>query len=158
MKSSFNISTHKVYIEFFPIQQTLNSFIYIWNKFILLSTLTFTKYHQILIINYWIDWNILLTEIFTNFISLSELRWYQHHSQSTHLPVQNGCHFTDDIFRCIFVNEKPCILIKKILKFVPKGPNDNNPALVQIMALCSIGDMPLSEPMLTLFFGPYMQH
>ena len=27
-------------------------------------------------------------------------------------PGWNGCHFTDDIFRCIFVNEKFCILIK----------------------------------------------
>ena len=36
----------------------------------------------------------------------------------------------DDIFRNIFVNEKFCILIKISLKFVPKGPIDNNPALV----------------------------
>ena len=50
-------------------------------------------------------------------------------------PGQNGCLFTDDhIFRCIFVNEKICILIKISLKFVPKGPIENNPALVSIMA------------------------
>ena len=35
-------------------------------------------------------------------------------------------YFTDDICRCIFVNEKFCILIKILLKFVPKGPIDNN--------------------------------
>ena len=35
------------------------------------------------------------------------------HSFLTHLPPgQNGCHFADDIFRYIFVNEKLCILIK----------------------------------------------
>ena len=45
-------------------------------------------------------------------------------------PGQNGRHFTDDIFRCIFVNEKFCILIKISLKFVPNGPTDNKPALV----------------------------
>ena len=45
-------------------------------------------------------------------------------------PGQNSHLFTDDIFRCIFVNEKFCILIKISLKFVPKGPIDNNPALV----------------------------
>ena len=45
-------------------------------------------------------------------------------------PGQNGCHFTDDIFKCIFVNGKFCILIKISLKCVPKGPIDNNPALV----------------------------
>ena len=44
--------------------------------------------------------------------------------------VQNGRHFADDIFRCIFVNEKFWILIKILLKFVPKGLIDNNPALV----------------------------
>ena len=45
-------------------------------------------------------------------------------------PGQNRLHFSDDIFRCIFVNEKICILIKISLKFVPKGPIDNKPALV----------------------------
>ena len=45
-------------------------------------------------------------------------------------PGQNGRHFADDIFRCIFVNEKFCILIKISLKFVSEGPIDNNPALV----------------------------
>ena len=43
---------------------------------------------------------------------------------------QNGRHFADDIFRCIFVNEKSWNMIKISLKFVPKGPFDNNPALV----------------------------
>ena len=45
-------------------------------------------------------------------------------------PGQNGLRFADDISRCIFVNEKFCILIKISQKFVPKGPIDNNPALV----------------------------
>ena len=40
------------------------------------------------------------------------------------------CLFPDDIFRCIFMNKKFCVLIKISLKFVPKGPTDNNPALV----------------------------
>ena len=62
------------------------------------------------------------------------------------------------IFRCIFVNEKFYILIKISLKFVPEGPFDNNPTLVQIMAWHQIGDNPLSEPMLTQFAGAYMQH
>ena len=38
-------------------------------------------------------------------------------------PGQNGCHFADNIFRCIFINKKFCILIKISLSFVPKGPN-----------------------------------
>ena len=49
-------------------------------------------------------------------------------------PGQNGRHFAHDIFRCIFVNEKFCVLIKISLKSVCLGLSDNNPALVQIMA------------------------
>ena len=45
-------------------------------------------------------------------------------------PGQNGCHFVEDVLRCIFMNKKFCILIKISLKFVPRGPIDNNPALV----------------------------
>ena len=37
-------------------------------------------------------------------------------------------------------------MIRITLKFVPKGPIDNNPALVQIMAWRRPGDKPLSEP------------
>ena len=44
--------------------------------------------------------------------------------------LQNGHHFADDIFWCIFVNEKFCILMKISPKFVPKGPIDNISALV----------------------------
>ena len=43
---------------------------------------------------------------------------------------QNGRRFADDVFRCIFVNEKFCILLKISLKYIPKGPIDNNPAVV----------------------------
>ena len=45
-------------------------------------------------------------------------------------PGQNGRHFADDIFKCIFLNEKVWFLTEISLKFVPKGPIDNNPALV----------------------------
>ena len=46
-------------------------------------------------------------------------------------PGQNGRRFADDVFKCIFVNEKICILIEISLKFVPKGLIDNKAALVQ---------------------------
>ena len=45
-------------------------------------------------------------------------------------PKQNGRHFADDVFKCIFVNGKFGILIQISLNFVPKSPIDNNPALV----------------------------
>ena len=63
-------------------------------------------------------------------------------------PRQNGRHFTDDIFKCIFLNENVWIPIKISMKFVPRGPINNIPALVQIMAWCRPGDKPLSEPMI----------
>ena len=64
-------------------------------------------------------------------------------------PGQNGCHFADGIFKCIFVNENVWIPLKISLKFVPYL--NNYPALVQIMAWRQIGDKPLSEPMLIRF-------
>ena len=45
-------------------------------------------------------------------------------------PGQNGHHFADNIFRCIFRNDKFCFLTKISLKFVRKGPNDNIPVMV----------------------------
>ena len=63
-------------------------------------------------------------------------------------PRQNGRRFTDDIFKCIFLNENVSIAIEISLKFVPKGPINNIPALVQIMAWRRPGDKPLSEPMM----------
>ena len=38
--------------------------------------------------------------------------------------------WADDIFNCIFLNEKVRILIKTSLKFIPKGVIDNIQALV----------------------------
>ena len=73
-------------------------------------------------------------------------------------PWQNGRHFADDISICSLVNEKPYILIKISLKFIPNGPIDNDPALGQIMAWRRIGDKPLSEPILTRFTNAYMRH
>ena len=45
-------------------------------------------------------------------------------------PEQSGRYFTDGIFRCIFMNKKFCVLIEISLKFVPRGPINNIPALV----------------------------
>ena len=65
-------------------------------------------------------------------------------------PKQNGRHFADDIFKCIFLNENAWISVKISPKFVPKGPIKNIPALVQIMAWRRPGEKPLSEPMVSL--------
>ena len=62
-------------------------------------------------------------------------------------PKQNGRHFRDDICKCIFLNESIWMSIEISLKFVPKGPINNIPALVQIMAWRRSGERPLYEPM-----------
>ena len=46
-----------------------------------------------------------------------------------------------------FLHENVSIPIKISLKFVPEGPINNIPALVEIMAWRRPGDKPLSEPM-----------
>ena len=63
-------------------------------------------------------------------------------------PRQNGRHFADDTFKRIFLKENVRISIKIPLKFVPKSPIDNIPALFQIMAWHRPGDKPLSEAMM----------
>ena len=62
-------------------------------------------------------------------------------------PRQNGRHFGEDTLKRIFFNEKVRILLKVSLKLVPRGPINNSPSLIQIMAWRRLGDKPLSEPM-----------
>ena len=45
-------------------------------------------------------------------------------------PRRNAPHFADDTFKRMFLNENARISIKISLKFVPKGPINNIPALV----------------------------
>ena len=63
-------------------------------------------------------------------------------------PRQNGRHLADDPFKRIFLNKTLTILIEMSLNFVPKGPINNIPALVQIMTWRRGGTKPLSEPMM----------
>ena len=68
-----------------------------------------------------------------------------------HIEVgENGRPFSDDIFKCIFLNEDTWISITFLLKFVPKGTVDNILALVQLMAWRRPGDKPLSERMMVV--------
>ena len=59
---------------------------------------------------------------------------------------QNGHHFPDDIFNCIFLNENVWISTKISLKFVPKGPINNMqidmPTFVVIIGLENNCSMP----------------
>ena len=52
----------------------------------------------------------------------------------THLPLDKmAAILADNIFKCIFLNENYIIPIQISLKFVPRCPIDNKPALVQVM-------------------------
>ena len=74
--------------------------------------------------------------------------WQYWLSLNTLRPIQNGRHFADDIFKCIFLNENTSISISVSLTFVPEGRINNISALVQIMAWRRLGNKPLSEPMM----------
>ena len=82
--------------------------------------------------------SVNITKLFLGFLVLL----------NTLRPKPNGCSFADDSFKRIFLNENVIISIQISLKFVPKGPINNIPALVQIMAWRRPGDKPLSEAMM----------
>ena len=71
-------------------------------------------------------------------------------------PGQNGRHFADDIFKCVFMTEKFCISIRISRKFVSKGPIDKKSVLIYVMALRRTDDKPLPESILTQFTNAYM--
>ena len=79
-------------------------------------------------------------------LDILEYSGFSTRSINTLRPRQNGRRFTDDTFKRIFLNGSVRISIKFSLKFIPKSPINNIPALVQIMAWRRSGDKPLSEP------------
>ena len=64
----------------------------------------------------------------------------------------------DDIFSFLFLSENFRIWIQISLKYVPRSPIDNKPAVVQEMAWHWTVDKPLPEPMMTQFIDACMQH
>ena len=93
-----------------------------------------------------------LSHITGNFIFEKADIMSRHHWVNTLRPRQNGRRFADDIFKRIFLNENVRISIKISLKFLrvqlTKGPINNNPSLVQVMAWRRSGDKPLAEAMM----------
>ena len=49
----------------------------------------------------------------------------------------------DNNFNTIFLNENDRIPLQISLKYVPRSPIDNKPALIKVMAWCLTGDTPL---------------
>ena len=79
---------------------------------------------------------------------MGQARWGPHGSFNLLRLRRNGRYNADDIFKCIFLKENVWIPNMISLTFVPKGPINNIPSLVQIMAWRWPGDKPLSEPMM----------
>ena len=68
--------------------------------------------------------------------------WYKP-NLNTLRPGENGRLFEDDIFKCIFLTEMLEFRLRFHWSFFPRGPiNNNNSALVQIMAWRRPGDKP----------------
>ena len=57
-----------------------------------------------------------------------------------------------------FSKIKNCILIRISIKFIPKGPIDYKPALVQVMNWRQTGDKPLPKPMINQLTDAYVWH
>ena len=76
----------------------------------------------------------------------------------SHLPQEKMTVISDDMFKCIFMNAKFCVLIRVSLMFVFKDLIDNKSSLFQVMAWCRTSNKPLPEPMMIQFTDAYMQH
>ena len=83
------------------------------------------------------------------------MAWPWHVNSSP--PEQNGRHFADDIFKCIFVTGKFVSWFKLHWSFASKGPIDNKSVLVQVIAWRRGGDKLLSETMLTQLIDAHMR-
>ena len=88
-------------------------------------------------------WDILYNSIWNPYLIIMESTCF-----NTLRSKQNGRHFPDNIFICIFLNENIRISVKISLKFIPKGPINTIPALVQKMACRRPGNKPLSVLMM----------
>ena len=91
-------------------------------------------------------------------IEKKEMKQRHTYNFKSSTPGQNGRHSADNIFKWIFVNEKFCISIHILLKFVPLGSIDYKSSLFQVLAWPWTGDKSLPEPMLIQFTDAYMQH
>ena len=63
-------------------------------------------------------------------------------------PSQDGRHFPDDIFKCIFFQWKYINFDYDFTEISSQDPNNNIPSLFQIMACRLTGAKPLSETMM----------
>ena len=94
--------------------------------------------------------NYIIIHIYNRLITVKQsVLWVSNQlTVNTLRPRQNGRYFADDTFKRIFLNENVGISITISLTFVPKGPINKIPALVQVMAWRQPGNKPLTEQMM----------
>ena len=109
----------------------------------------------------------ILTEIFAPY-DMTRSQWfdkswfflpneYQISKQFDTLRArQNASHFTDNVFKYIFLYGKCFILIQMLRKWFPMGTTDNNTALIEITARHRASVKPLPEAMVAYFISAYM--
>ena len=73
-----------------------------------------------------VNWIYSENRLKINFVS-EHVLIFRTYVFNTVRPGQNGFHFADQIFECIFFNEIVCILIEISLNFVPKDQINNIP-------------------------------
>ena len=64
-------------------------------------------------------------------------------------PEQNGCQFTDEIFKCVFLKKRLVFWLRFHWSLFLMGSNDKMSALDQVMAWRQTGHKPRPEPMMT---------
>ena len=97
-----------------------------------------------------------LNQCWTSYITLYIV--FRGQSVNTLRARQNGRHFANGIFKCIFLNENFWSLNKISVKYVAWGLIKDMTALLQIMAWCRISDKHLSKAILICFNDAYMRH
>ena len=92
------------------------------------------------------------------------VRWHfiLNQGPGVYFNTRTGRHFADDTFKCIFLKEIACNLIKTSLRFVHKSTIGNRSSFVLVMALVmalyQTWNRPLSEPLMNQFIDAYVHH
>ena len=78
-----------------------------------------------------LPWDVRTDDLLGRLHTDEIVSYWSCHDVNTLRPKQNDRHFLDDNFKLISLNENAYISIKISLKFVPIGPINNIPPLLQ---------------------------
>ena len=111
-------------------------------------------FHWMKIFPFWVQLQVWSMDSIDSISGLVQMMvWHWPHGEPllelTHWGREEMNNISQTTFSYVFSSMKMFeFRLKLKLKFVPKGPINNIPALVQIMAWRRSGDKPLSEPMM----------